>query len=185
MWGTIMIAINVAQLLKSAPGTTRTFEFREDEPELAAEITLRRPIEGHARLMRTSRGILVQADYQTVVELACSRCLEQVEVPIEGHLEDEFLPTVDVTTGVPLEVGEESEELRIGEKHVLDLTEAIRQDLLVRQPLQPLCREACAGLCPQCGTNLNVRQCDCVLPGERQTALSAALRELLEQEERL
>ena len=44
---------------------------------------------------------------------------------------------------------------------VLDLTEAIRQRVLLELPIATLCREDCAGLCSQCGHDLNLGPCDC------------------------
>jgi uncharacterized protein len=44
---------------------------------------------------------------------------------------------------------------------LLDLTEAIRQRVLLEIPMVTLCREDCAGLCSQCGHNLNLGPCDC------------------------
>jgi len=41
----------------------------------------------------------------------------------------------------------------------MDLTEPVRQALLVALPMKPLCREDCAGICPQCGANRNETQC--------------------------
>src|SRR5919202_310820 len=142
-----MIALNVAQLLKQPVGTTRDFDFSDTLPELAPEIELVTPLEGHARLLRTSRGILVSSQYRTAVRQACGRCLQPTIARIEGTSNDEFLPTLDVVTGHVLEEQAESEELSIDERHVLDLTEVVRQDILTRLPLQPLCEATCPGLC--------------------------------------
>ncbi|MBA7688765.1 hypothetical protein ES703_97254 [subsurface metagenome] len=49
----------------------------------------------------------------------------------------------------------------IDEHHILDLTEAIRQYALLAIPMKPLCRGDCAGLCPNCGHNINQGPCDC------------------------
>ena len=44
---------------------------------------------------------------------------------------------------------------------VLDLTEDVREDILLTFPSRCICRGDCQGLCPDCGQNLNVRECDC------------------------
>jgi uncharacterized protein len=44
---------------------------------------------------------------------------------------------------------------------VLDLTEDVRQTILLSVPLKLLCSETCAGLCPRCGANLNTEVCTC------------------------
>ena len=43
----------------------------------------------------------------------------------------------------------------------VDLTEDIREDLVLMFPDQFLCKDDCRGICPKCGQNLNEAQCDC------------------------
>jgi uncharacterized metal-binding protein YceD (DUF177 family) len=43
----------------------------------------------------------------------------------------------------------------------IDLSAGIREAILLSQPITPVCREACLGLCPECGTNLNLKRCTC------------------------
>ena len=43
----------------------------------------------------------------------------------------------------------------------IDLTHLIMEQFQLALPMKPLCTEACKGLCPQCGTNLNTGSCDC------------------------
>ena len=173
-----MIAINVSQLLKQPPGTRRDFEFSEQLSGLSPELELTRPVEGSAQLLRTSRGILVSSRYRTSVSQACGRCLRPAVSEIQGASSDEFLPKVDVVTGLVLEEQPESPELAIDERHVLDLSEVIRQDLLTRLPLRPLCEPDCPGLCPECGRELRTGGCTCDRSGESGSPF-ANLAELL------
>ena len=48
--------------------------------------------------------------------------------------------------------------------HHIDLLPALREHLILATPLQPLCRDNCAGLCQVCGTNLNEGVCVCCSP---------------------
>ena len=173
-----MIAINVAQLLKEPPGATRKFDFTEDPADFDSEFELAEPIRGHANLLRTSRGILASTRYRTVVRQSCGRCLGPTVAPIEGSSDDEFMPRLDVVTGHVLDEQAESEELVIDERHLLHLSEVIRQDLLTRIPLQSLCSEDCPGLCPECGRDLGRDQCSCHSSGESSSPF-AGLAELL------
>ena len=50
---------------------------------------------------------------------------------------------------------------RVLPRRELDLGELMREQFVLALPMKPLCREACKGLCPQCGTNLNKATCDC------------------------
>jgi uncharacterized protein len=43
----------------------------------------------------------------------------------------------------------------------IDLGDLVREQFYLMVPMKPLCSEACKGLCPQCGTNLNRGTCEC------------------------
>lgn len=47
-------------------------------------------------------------------------------------------------------------------RDIIDLTEPIREDIIVGLPLRPLCRQDCRGLCAQCAKNLNIEKCSCL-----------------------
>ena len=156
-----MIAVHVAQLLQAPVGTTRSYEFSEAEPWLEDELGVRGPITGRVKLTRTTHGILAECSYRAELEQECGRCLSPARCVVESEFSSEFLPSIDVFTGLPQEIVADPEEPRIGPNHLLDLADEIRQDIVTSQPIQPLCREACAGLCPNCGQDLNVARCDC------------------------
>lgn len=120
----------------------------------------------------------MEAEYGANVELECGRCLDAFLASIEGAVEEEFLPQIDVNTGLPLPL--EGDELRLSENHILDLNEAMRQDILVRLPLQPLCQTSCPGLCPQCGAVWSRETCGC-RPASPESPFQA-LAELLNME---
>ncbi|MCL4369817.1 MAG: DUF177 domain-containing protein [Chloroflexi bacterium] len=156
-----MIAYNIAQLLKATTGTIRRVEVDELDPDLAVDLRIVSPTVGSLRLMRTSAGILVTGTLTHKVESTCSRCLETFVRPQVIELDEEFVPVVDVNTGVGLPEPDDDEAFRLTPEHLLDLNEAIRQYAILESPLQHLCGEGCKGLCPSCGSNLNVGACDC------------------------
>jgi uncharacterized protein len=151
-----MVSVNVAQLLQEAPGSVREFEFSDSLASAAHDVPLRGAVTGRARLTRTNDGILVHVEHVAPVLLECSRCLNEVHGRVRGALDDEFLPSVDLRTGVPLAgpSGEEDQP-RIDEHHEIDLDEVLRQNILTNLPLQPLCEATCPGLCAQCGERLD------------------------------
>jgi uncharacterized protein len=151
--------INVSQLLQEHVGSTR--EHQVNEVIDNADDGKGYLVQGECRLLRTQRSILVKCRLNTSVELTCSRCLSLFQQPLALNFEEEYLPTVDVASGMPLPISEESSTFTIDEHHILDLMEAIRQYTLLAIPMKPLCREDCAGLCPSCGQNLNEGRCDC------------------------
>ena len=44
----------------------------------------------------------------------------------------------------------------------MDITEDLREELILHVPAFPVCIDACVGMCTQCGVNLNQVACDCV-----------------------
>jgi uncharacterized protein len=151
-----MVSFNVSQLLLMGPGAVREFDFSEPFPDPADELHLRGPIEGHARLLRTSEGILAHSDFHASVSLECARCLDEAIAEVDGELDEEFLPSADVRTGLPVEVpGVPDDQAYINEHHEIDLDEILRQNMLTSLPLRPLCEAECPGLCPDCGQRLD------------------------------
>lgn len=83
------------------------------------------------------RGTLAQ-DFETV----CSRC----------GADFDFTVTVPDFTA-SFEVAEKTE--------FVDLTDEIRQCIILALPTYPVCRSDCRGVCPTCGKNLNEGSCGC------------------------
>jgi uncharacterized protein len=150
-----MVSVNVSQLLLAGLGTVREFDFSEPLPDPSGELHLRGPISGHARLIRTPEGILVHSEHAGVVVLECARCLEDALTSVEGVFDEEFLPAVDIRTGLPIHIPGQDEQPLIDEHHELDLDETLRQSILTMLPLRPLCSATCPGLCALCGQRLD------------------------------
>ena len=149
--------INVSQLLKAPIGSTRNYKIRGKIDADGDSV-----VHGEIKLIRTDRSILVKGTLQTEVEITCSRCLNLSGCRLTLNIEEEYFPVADVVSGLALPAPEEPGSFTIDEHHIIDLTEAIRQYMLLAIPMKPLCHEDCAGLCPSCGHNLNQGPCDCV-----------------------
>jgi uncharacterized protein len=135
-------------------------------------------LRGKVKFLRTGNDILVTGHLQTEVGLPCRRCLAPVAVPVAFDLEEQFRPSIDLITGQALPAeGAEEEATRINARHILDLTEVVRQNLLLAVPISALCSSQCRGLCPDCGANLNEGPCGCRREGGDPRL--AALRDLL------
>lgn len=172
------LQFNVAQLLKQSSGAVRTQEVRAPLDELEPDIEPLEPLTGQVTLMRTAQGVLAQGRLHTRVQLGCDRCLEPLSASVSMEVADEFYPTIDVSSGHFRPESLEAEEaLRIDEHHILDLTEVVRQDLLVALPMHAVCREDCRGLCPVCGESRNEGEHEHA--GEEIDPRLSRLRELL------
>lgn len=169
---------NVSQLLKETVGATRQYEISEESLPLSEDLKAT-DINGHVKFIRLSKGaILATGSFSAKVVMPCSRCLQPADVTVSFDLEAEYQPSIDVVTGVSLEEPEDTDLVfTIDASHNLDLGEAVRQHILVNLPMQPLCRPDCAGLCEQCGQELNEGKCSCSGPvmDERWAGLSQLL----------
>jgi uncharacterized protein len=153
---------NVAQLLKEGIGAVRQYELLGELHDVDENNPGPVRVEGHVRLLRTVRGILITGQAHAKAAQICRRCLESAQVEFDFEIEEEFVPSIDVETGVHLTLTEEdSEELVIDEHHILDLTEVLRQYVVINGTGSGLCRPDCKGLCPMCGQNLNQGLCGC------------------------
>lgn len=152
---------NVAQFMKGPVGASMTATIDEERVQLDEDLKVVSPLKGHVRMRRVNQGILLDGWVDLTVELTCSRCLKQFEQSLHVPFEERFYPTVDVVTGTPLPPIDEDDVFPIDDHHRVDLTEAIRQDVLLAIPIVTLCKEDCAGLCAQCGQDLNLGTCNC------------------------
>jgi uncharacterized protein len=172
---------NVAQLVQEPIGSSRQYTFEEDAFDLGEEFGRGR-VEGRVKAIRTRRGLLLTGHLKATPRLVCSRCLVDFMMTVEADFEEEFVPVIDIVTGLPvmLEDGE-GDLFRIDQSHEIDMSELVRQYAIVSIPMRPLCKEECARLCPECGANLNEGPCACE-PATSNSPFSA-LRELLQEEQ--
>jgi len=154
---------NVAQLIKGSAGEARQYDLCEKIGNLDPALEPLSPLEGRVTLMRTSQGVLATGRLRTRLQVECRRCLEPFSMDVEYHLEEEFVPIVRIGDS-PLDsvaLEEIDEALLIDAEHTLDLTEVVRQALLLEESQAGVCRPDCAGLCPSCGGNRNLEECQC------------------------
>lgn len=150
---------NLSQLLKEPTGSTRTFNL--DEALTGLEWGVER-MQGRIGMLRTHQGILITANLDIQRNLVCSRCLCDFVLPTMLDVEEESFPTLDIHTGRQLSSPDELEGvLCIDSNHNLDLTDVLRQYVVTSRPMKPVCKADCAGLCQNCGANLNEGTCSC------------------------
>ena len=112
----------------------------------------------HVRLEAQFAGhdVLVRGDVEGQFVLPCRRCLIDVAVNLQEDVA--FL----YRRGLSEQEAEEQEIFPLPERgDELDLRNALREHVMLSVPRFAVCDDACRGLCPHCGTNLNQTQCDC------------------------
>jgi uncharacterized protein len=84
--------------------------------------------------------LIVRFNVSYTLNLVCSRCLDDFKLPFD-----------------------KSSILNYNIQHSdsVDISEGLREEILLSYPLKPLCKESCAGICLNCGVNLNREECGC------------------------
>jgi uncharacterized protein len=147
--GTSALRVNAIELLRS-PGSTRDIEVALPA-ELLAIDDARVDGEVAVDLTATSSvdGITVHGTASTPWRSQCRRCLKDVTGVAVATIGEVFQHEPRVDDAVEI-VGDQ-----------IDLAPLVREYVLLELPEAPLCREDCAGICPQCGADRNESPCDC------------------------
>jgi uncharacterized protein len=143
------LLLNIGFLINSTIGTSRDFLFDYQKMILGGDLSVQN-LHGSARFSRTPQGLLLQGEFSLDVELPCVRCL------------DEFKQSLNVTF-TELYVFDQKNisesNLLVPESGQIDLEPLLREYTYLEIPINPICKPDCKGLCPQCGENLNKRDC--------------------------
>jgi len=152
-----MLILSLASI-ERAPMRLRE-EVPVDSPLLQdTGIVLDEPLQVDLEASSVGEGVLVRGEIRAALSAACRRCLVSVPIEVRDTIDLLFEP---LTAAEALELGGEVYPLpERGDE--LDLSDAIREQLLVRVPDYVVCSDSCRGLCPTCGTELNQVSCSCV-----------------------
>lgn len=162
------LRLNVGFIINAPIGYSRDFDF--DLPLLKAgdDLTLE-DFKGLVNIGRTPQGLIVQGNFTGTAKQECVRCLAEYDQPLSWEFTELFAFNRKSVTESGLIVPEDAH---------IDLQPLVREFALLEFPLKPLCKPDCKGLCPDCGENLNERDC-----GHRPENDSpfAALKQLLDE----
>ena len=118
------------------------------------------PLKVDVHLNKTRDGVYASGKVEATLSLNCSRCLKHFPYPVSEEFHFEYRPR---QTEFPeeIELDEEAVGIVFFEGDEIELSDQVRQDVLLAIPMKPVCGESCKGLCQVCGGDLNVVECDC------------------------
>lgn len=150
-----MLRVDLRELAQAGAVETRG-ELTQDDPVLeGADVSLKEPVAVTGRLQSIGDGRFYwQGAARTVIPGECRRCLTPVTTPLRleiGALFTQDPEALDDADSYP--VAPDATEI--------DVTAAVREELLLAAPRYVVCREDCKGLCAQCGKDLNAGPCGC------------------------
>jgi uncharacterized protein len=169
MGGMKMMHIHVEQV--TADGLDLRFEDDPQKfPVLAkmidrGECEFFAPIKTSLRAVRIADRVEVAGDVQTAVGLPCARCLKVLETVLTSRF---ALTYTNRREEVEMAADQGEVELRPEEINriyfqgeTINLQDAIQEQVIMAFPIRALCSDACRGLCPRCGADLNEGDCGC------------------------
>lgn len=167
------LRLSVAEIL-GRPGEYRDISLHRRLPDVGMALARLDDggILGELRVESVIEGVLVTGKLESTTVLECARCLKEFS-------SDVTLWVCELFAGPGHEASDDLDVYQV-ENTEIDLEPMVRDAVTLALPLNPLCREDCAGLCASCGTDLNEGACDCKddTPDPRWAALSD-LRERL------
>jgi len=132
---------------------------------------------GQAELLKNTLGeIRIRGTVQVDFDCVCHRCLEPAPQHIDSVLDLFFRPQPKIENHVEVQLEEGEIDLSFYEGDGVSLRIALRDYIILSQPMQYFCKPDCKGLCPHCGVNRNLTPCNCA--AERIASKMASLREL-------
>jgi uncharacterized protein len=120
------------------------------------------PLQVRLTVAREFDHIRAEGSVATKVRLTCSRCLEEYDADIDSPFTIFYMPAAaGICQDEEVELTEEDLVSATYEGEEIDLSREIAEQVITEIPVKPLCSEDCKGLCPVCGTDLNVTACGC------------------------
>lgn len=105
--------------------------------------------------------VQVDGKISGILENDCARCLEPVERELAIGFHSEFVTEENFARAREVELSGEDLSVDVFDGSSIDVSEIVREQILLDLPEQAFCREDCKGLCPKCGENRNLIDCKC------------------------
>ena len=142
--------------------------FFQDDSDL---FDLSGPVTTIIHLEKSGERIFINGKFDARIHVNCSRCLELFDYFMKTNFICEFQPYSKWTSkSDKIELSAEELDIVWYNNNKIDLTEQVRQNIILSIPMQPLCSIQCKGLCYQCGENLNITTCQCVQSVQKDNA---------------
>jgi uncharacterized protein len=135
-------------------------------------------ITGEVRFQLTGPNVIARGDIHTVVSAECVKCLKPIRIPVDAQLNVVYENNEELLKPEASVLGPETEGFAYFDGKVVKPENEIREALMLELPSLPVCSEACKGLCPTCGKDMNQGDCGCAKPDVESNAWKAKLKGL-------
>ncbi|MCY7377056.1 MAG: DUF177 domain-containing protein [Pyrinomonadaceae bacterium] len=125
------------------------------------EAKLKNTVKVQGKLTKGIVQITVSGEIFAEIEIECTRCLQPIEQKLHVPFRTEFITAENYTAAKEAELQANDLDAAVFEGDKIDLTELVREQILLNLPEQIFCKEDCRGLCDQCSANRNLIDCNC------------------------
>ena len=139
-------------------GETGRNRFKRPED---SDLSFPSPVEYDLRVSKSGDNVWVQGPVRAKLSLTCDRCLEEFAYTVESELDIELLPKAVALKTPEVELQTDEMNLYYFEGEEIDLDPYVFEEVMLNLPIKALCSDACKGMCPSCGHNLNIEHCHC------------------------
>jgi len=147
------LKIRIAQISEG----THDYRFEYPAEQLGLDENFNELVEIDSILDKTQRQLLLKTRITTRADFTCDRCAGEFFEEIQANYGVCYMFDESPAEALP---DDEMRYIHPGTPY-LDISDDVRQALLLAIPLKLVCTEDCKGLCPHCGVNLNVETCTC------------------------
>ncbi len=149
-----MLKLDISVFSDSITSDKRTVTAEElgleDSKEFSNDINI------EFNINKVGAEFFLKTHLVTNAMLECDRCLEPFQYDIDEEIDIIFTPNADIYNE-----SEDDVYPIVDSSNIIDVSESVRQALLIAVPYKHVCDESCKGLCSKCGKNLNTGACDC------------------------
>ena len=169
--------INLKNEFKKEKFIERDYEIPFEDLDLPSEYRALEDVKVHLYIIKEKDGYAVSMTFKSGIDLECGRCLEHFDMDLSGT-SNIFLSKKKLKGGELH--GADLDVRYLEDEEHFNLNEVVREEIIIRTPMKPLCDENCKGICPICGSNKNENPCSCEAEERRKNSPFAKLGKLLE-----
>lgn len=125
------------------------------------DATLEQPVAADFVLTHADRDLHVEGTVRTAIRFQCSRCLKECSNQLDASFNLLYLPQGEWKKDEEIELKYEDMEVGYYDGINLDVDLMVLEQIELAMPMKFVCEEACRGLCPSCGADLNEGPCAC------------------------
>lgn len=122
---------------------------------------LARPLNVHISISKAGTKYMVDGRLAGRLIIRCDRCLEPYQRDIDAGFSFFLAIALSLSGQNEIELLEDDMSVELVTDSEIRLDDIVREQIYLSLPMQCLCSEDCSGLCPLCGTNLNIKKCEC------------------------